>query len=190
MKKKFRIISGLAVAIIAAAALSFNSTASAQADNPHLRRHQSPTPGKGGSTTESQLSQQDQHFLVSIVSANEEGIQEAMVAEKKAEHAETKRIASRIMASHQQMNKELRALAKKKGLAITTGNIAPRDMGTKNYEAQYLYTIETDHRVDLKDFNQELKNGKDPEIKAWAAQHMPTVKEHMEMARKARKDLK
>jgi putative membrane protein len=188
MKKKNTLIPGLAITIIAAAALSFNSTASAQADNPHLRRHASPTPGQAAQQTS--LSKEDQQFLIAAVSAGDQDIQDAMVAEKKAKNAETKKIAREIIASHEAMNKELRALAKRKGLGITTSNIGPRDMGTKNYDAQYLYSIETDHQVDLKEFNKELKNGKDPEIKAWAAKNMPTVKEHMAMAKKARKDLK
>jgi putative membrane protein len=187
MKKNLSFIPGLAVAMIASAILSFNSTARAQADNPHLRRT-SPTPG--AAAAQSTLAPQDQTFLLTAASSGAQIIQDGMVAEKKAKSAETRKVASRVVASHETSNKDLIALAKRKGLAVTTDNIKPRDMGTQNYDAQYLYSIETDHQQDLKAFNDELKNGKDAEVKAWASQHLPTVKEDLAMAKKARKELK
>jgi putative membrane protein len=187
MKKKPAFIHGLAIAMIASAILSFSSTARAQADNPHLKH--TPTPS-GAAATQSTLAPQDQTFLLTAASSGAQIIQDGMVAEKKAKNAEARRIAGRVVASHEASNKDLIALAKRKGLAVTTDNIKPRDMGTQNYDAQYLYSIETDNQQDLKAFNEELKNGKDAEVKAWASQHLPMVKEHIAMAKKARKDLK
>jgi putative membrane protein len=43
----------------------------------------------------------------------------------------------------------------------------------------------SDHVKDIAAFKMEAKSGKDAEIKAWAAKTLPTLEEHLRMARQA-----
>ncbi len=176
------------MAALVTGSLGLASPLFADADNPHLRRHDNPSGAKKEPATA--MSEKDQKFVVRAVSTGEQEIQDGMIAEKKAKSSEARKVANRVVSDHQTANKQLTEMAKKKGLGVTTGNIKPRDMGTKNYDAQYLYSIETDNQQDIKDFEKEARTGDDSQIKAWAAKTLPMLKAHRAMAKKARKELK
>ena len=40
-----------------------------------------------------------------------------------------------------------------------------------------------DHEKDVKAFEQEAQSGQDPEVKAWAAKQLPTLREHLSQAK-------
>ena len=40
-----------------------------------------------------------------------------------------------------------------------------------------------DHLKDVSEFRTESKSGKDADVKAWAAKTLPTLEEHLKMAR-------
>jgi putative membrane protein len=42
-----------------------------------------------------------------------------------------------------------------------------------------------DHLKDVSEFRTESRSGKDPDVKAWAAKTLPTLEEHLKMARDA-----
>lgn len=159
----------------------------AQADSPFLRKKEAKS---GSSAAASKMSEKDQKFVLNAASAGAQKIQDGMVAEKKAKSAETRQVANRVVSDLESSNKQLIEMAKKKGLGVTTDNIKPRDMGTQNYDAQYLYTVETDNKQDLKMFEKEARTGDDAEIKAWAAKMIPTLKSNLALAQSTRKKLK
>jgi len=43
-----------------------------------------------------------------------------------------------------------------------------------------------DHEKDVKAFEQEAQSGQDPEVKAWAAKQLPTLREHLSQAKSVR----
>jgi putative membrane protein len=43
----------------------------------------------------------------------------------------------------------------------------------------------SDHVKDIAEFRTESRTGKDPEVKAWAAKTLPTLEEHLKLAREA-----
>jgi putative membrane protein len=43
----------------------------------------------------------------------------------------------------------------------------------------------SDHVKDIAEFRTESRSGKDPEVKAWAAKTLPTLEEHLKLARDA-----
>lgn len=92
---------------------------------------------------------------------------------------------------HTQTNDKLAQLASKKGVTL------PKKMGTKEREAldkvaklsgpdfdkAYLEMEIKDHSKDLSIFQKEAKDGKDPDVKAWAAKTVSSIEEHLKMAR-------
>jgi putative membrane protein len=42
-----------------------------------------------------------------------------------------------------------------------------------------------DHKKDIAEFEKEASSGKDPEIKAFAAKTLPTLREHLKLAQAA-----
>ncbi len=54
----------------------------------------------------------------------------------------------------------------------------------------YMKEMVKDHKEDLKKFNSQAKDGKDPELKAFAAKTVPVLQEHLKLAQEIQKKLK
>jgi putative membrane protein len=46
-----------------------------------------------------------------------------------------------------------------------------------------------DHKEDIDEFKKEAQDGKDPELKAFAAKHVPILEHHLQMANRLTKRL-
>lgn len=102
-----------------------------------------------------------------------------------------KKFGQHAIEHHTQINDELAQLAGKKGVML------PKKMSTKEREAldkiaklsgpdfdkAYLEMEIKDHSSDLSAFQKEVKEGKDPDVKAWAAKTVSAIEEHLKMAR-------
>ena len=197
MKQPFILISRLAVLAVAgglsiSAAYaqdmeqsgSGDATGHPTADSPFLR----PKPKSTASAQQQQatkLSQKDQKFLSQIAAGGVQVVQDAQTVMKQG-NATTKNIASRISNERGASNRELVALAKKKGLGLGTDKIRPRNFGTKNFDAQYVYTTTTDVQEDLNLLNKAAAGSDDKDVKAWAAKTAPMVKSHLSMLKAAK----
>ena len=152
-------------------------------DSPYLRRKSSPAPSAAAAATK--LSAKDQKFLSQIAAGGVQEVEDAKVATSQGNES-TKKIASRIVAERSSSNKELTALAKKKGLGLGTDKIKPRNMGKSNYDKQYIHTTTGDVREDVKLVQQAAQSSDDKDIKAWAAKTLPMLKGQLAMLQGAK----
>jgi putative membrane protein len=58
------------------------------------------------------------------------------------------------------------------------------------FDKAYMDDMVKDHKKDVKDFQKQSKSAKDPEVKNFAAQTLPTLQEHLQMAEAAQKTAK
>ena len=189
MENKFTLISRLAIIAIVAGSLSVIGTGRAQEDtsigsNPHLRAQSAPTPPSGNVK---KMSEKDVSFIQKAGGGGQQEVENGKMAEKQGKSADVKRIGARMAADHTRMNKELTALAKGKGVTFNTGGVKAQDLGTADFDRQYLMLLEATHKKDIADFEREAKSGDDPELKAWASKTLPTLKEHLAMVKSAMK---
>ena len=56
-----------------------------------------------------------------------------------------------------------------------------------DFDKAYIEMETRHHSKDLSGFQKEAKEGKDPDVKAWAVKTMPTIEEHLKMLRDLRK---
>jgi len=54
------------------------------------------------------------------------------------------------------------------------------------FDRAYMAHMVEDHEKDVKAFEQESQSGQDPEVKAWAAKQLPTLREHLSQAKSVR----
>jgi putative membrane protein len=187
MKSNSLSILNLAIVAIAAGILCFAGTVSAAvdttstADNPHLR------PQVASATDKSTLSAKDKSFIQAAAAGNEYEVEDGKMALKQGQSAEVKKIAARMVSDHTKALNELVALAKKKGIGVTTGTIKAQDLGTKDFDKQYLRLLERDHKKDIAEFEKQAKTGSDSELKSWAAKTLPMMKGHLAMVQAAMK---
>ncbi len=106
-----------------------------------------------------------------------------------------KEFGKMMVTEHSKANEELAALATQKNislpLSLSADNQKKVDDFTKktgkDFDKAYADLMVEDHKEDLEDFQEAAKEGKDPEVKAWAAGKVATLEQHLAKA-KALKD--
>lgn len=118
-------------------------------------------------------------------------VEAGKLAAQRASSEGVKKFAQHATEHHSQINDELMKLASTKGVTL------PKKMGKTeqeklnnlaklsgpNFDKAYIEAEIKHHSKDLSAFQKEAKDGKDPDVKAWAAKTVPTIEEHLKMAR-------
>ncbi len=121
------------------------------------------------------------------------GMMEVKLSQFAAEHATNpavKQFAQRLVQDHSQANKELMTIAGKNQIQF------PREMSKDHQEVwnrltnlrgadfdrQFVQHMIQDHQRDIAQFEKESKDGQDPQLKAFAAKTLPTLREHLKLA--------
>jgi len=125
-----------------------------------------------------------------IIQASVAGIQEinaGKLASEKATDPQVKSFGNRMVTDHTRAENQLVDLAKRKGYQIpanATGPTAPDPMlknaVAKDFDRIYVHMMVPDHRSAVSLFQKYAVSGKDPDIKAFAQQTLPTLKAHLE----------
>ena len=140
---------------------------------------------------DTKLSDADQKFLKE---ADEIGMTEVQLGKLAQDHAATQpvmRFGQRMVRDHSRMGNELRDLAKSKGVTL------PDKLDKKHqkmvdqmsslragdFDRAYTKDMVSGHEEAIQKFEDEAKNGHDPEVKAWAAKEVKILQEHLRLAR-------
>ena len=119
-------------------------------------------------------------------------------AQEKASDEKVKEFGKRMEQDHSKANDELKKIALDKGIQLPAGldkqNEAKVDKLTKlsgaNFDRQYMQAMVSDHKQDIKEFQNEASKGKDADVKKFASETLPTLKEHLQLAESTAKDVK
>jgi putative membrane protein len=102
-----------------------------------------------------------------------------------------KAFAERMVVQHGAAADQLKAVAQKDNLALPSG-LTSKDQRAIDrlaklrggaFDRAYARNMVEDHEKDLADFQREANNGKNDDMKAFAAQIMPMIQEHLNQAR-------
>ncbi len=193
MKPKRISLSAIAALAIAASSLCVTGTVRAQGQdtgigtNPHLRSQSVGQAASSPGATTVKMSQKDVNFIQKAAGGGAQEVANGKMAEKQAKSAEVKSIAARMVADHTRINKELTALANRKGVTFNTGGVKAQNLGTGDFDRMYLKWLEEVHRTDIADFERAAKSSDDGELKSWVAKTLPTLKQHLAMVQAADK---
>lgn len=141
--------------------------------------------------TQNPLSASDRQFLTKAGQDSRAEVELGELASQRAEKAQVKQFGQRMVEDHTQINKELQELAAQKGLTL------PQDIGEDNskvkadlsklsgaaFDKAYMNHMIADHTKDVSLFQRQSQQGNDPDLKAWAAKTLPTLQEHLQLAR-------
>jgi putative membrane protein len=58
-----------------------------------------------------------------------------------------------------------------------------QEKSAKDFDKDYIDFMVNDHEDDIDAFEKQAENGKDAELKSWAAGKVTTLKHHLEMAK-------
>lgn len=115
------------------------------------------------------------------------------LAAQRATDPSVREFGQRMVADHSKAGAELRAIASRKNLQLpndmTSAQKSERDKLAKlsgaEFDKEYMTAMVKDHEDDVKAFETQSKDGNDPDVKAFAAKTLPTLQEHLQMARDA-----
>lgn len=136
-------------------------------------------------------------FLSETAAGGIAEVQFANFARERAGRGDVKELARRIMRDHVQANEQVKALASQKGAPIPGETDAAHKreaarlakLEGREFDRAYIDAMVKDHRRDIKEFEKQARGAKDAEIKAFAAQTLPTLRQHLEHARHIQRDL-
>jgi putative membrane protein len=120
------------------------------------------------------------------------------VAEEQAKSEVVKKFGEKSVHDHSLMNKELRKITTKQGIALTEKLDAKHqdllDDLTKlkavAFDKAYTKDMVAGHEKAIELFENEAKTGRDADVKAWAEKCLPTLREHLKLAQAVVKDVK
>ena len=129
-----------------------------------------------------------------------DGIAEVELADLALERAasdDVKTLANHIKQDHQRANEQLNAIATQKGLQVPQQTDAKhkRDkdrlakLDGNEFDNAYVKAMIKEHEKDIKEFEKQAKNGKDAELKTFANNALPKLREHLDHAKQIEKGL-
>ena len=144
------------------------------------------------------LSSGDRKFLRQAAQAGIAEVEAAKLAGQKAEDQAVKDFARRMQEDHAKAGDELDKLAQAKGVNL------PHDVDRRHhrrmdelrahtaaqFERDYMRAQVSDHRKVVRAFEHEAKGGHDADVKKFAQEKLPVLREHLRMAQAAFKGVK
>jgi putative membrane protein len=115
------------------------------------------------------------------------------LAADKASNQKVKDFGKRMATDHGKAGTELNTIAQKKSLQ------APSDLTSEDqalyqrlnglsgqaFDKAYMSEMVKDHQKDIAEFQREADSGKDSDVKSFASKTLPTLREHLQMAKDA-----
>ena len=130
----------------------------------------------------------DTDFMTRAAQGGMAEVELGKLASTKAQSAEVKKFAQMMVNDHSKANEELKALAAKKNFSMPTRldekhqSLLDKLNGLSGaeFDKAYVEAMVDDHEEDVELFKDETEDGKDAEVKAFAAKTLPTLQTHLE----------
>lgn len=138
----------------------------------------------------SAMSNADKQFLATAARTDMIEAHEGQMAADRAAKSGVKDFAKTLADDHTQDYGHLSMLAEKTGVKIPKGINAAKDpeisqlnhLKGAGFDRQFAKDEVADHRRALAAFKRESEHGKDPGVKAYATQMLPTLQKHLQLA--------
>jgi len=150
----------------------------------------------GASTGKTRLAHGDSKFIENAAQGGHAEIEASKLAQQKSQNADVKAFAAKMIEDHGKVGSELDAMASRKGVT------PPKEPSTMQksemkalsalsgakFDKMYASRIGVAaHESTVKMFREASTNAKDPDVKAFAAKHLPELEGHLQMARDLKK---
>jgi len=143
------------------------------------------------------VSDQDREFANKAATGNLAEIELGRVAAQRAARPSVRSFGERMVTDHGRSNAELTSLARSKGIEVPTAlepsQQAVRDrlsaLSGNDFDRAYMSEMARDHTEDIALFERAAEISTDLDLKAWAAQSLPMLREHLALARQVNSEV-
>jgi putative membrane protein len=142
------------------------------------------------SSSGQKLSHTDKKFLEEAAQGGMAEVAMGRLGQEKAQSPEVKRLAEKILQDHTQANQQLMQIAQQKGVELKQ-DVNKKDqrmldhmrsMSGAEFDRMYVQHMVKDHEKDIKEFEKQANKGEDADIKNFAQQTLPKLREHLQSA--------
>jgi putative membrane protein len=170
MTNKITLILRLGILTLVVASLSFAGLALAE---------ESPA------AQSSSLSAKDKTFMKKAAKGGMMEVAMGKVAEQNAQSDDVKSFGQRMVTDHSKANDELKSIAEKKGVKLPSKEPTEKWSSDKTY----MDMMVKDHEKDLAEFQEEAKDGSDPDVKKFAEDTAKVIQKHLDLAKETQSKL-
>jgi len=154
-------------------------------------RNSENTGASGEQTGMANLASQDRNFMMDAAMGGLEEVELGRVAAQKGTSDAVKQFGQRMVDDHSKANSELMSLASSKGITLPTALDEKHQkevtklsaMSGAEFDRAYSKMMLSDHNKDVSEFEKQSTKGTDPDLKAFAGKTLPTLQEHLQLAK-------
>jgi putative membrane protein len=154
--------------------------------------------GMAAESADPSLSSADRKFVKEAAIGGMAEVELATLASRNAGSDQVRQLAERIKQDHEQANQKLQSIASQNGAEVPAelDRKHKRDLDrlTKlqgaEFDREYVGMMVKEHKDDIKAFEKQADKGKDAELKAFAAQTTPKLREHLQQAQQLQSQMK
>jgi putative membrane protein len=137
------------------------------------------------------LSDADRAFIKKAAIGGTAEVELGTLATQRASRPAVRDFGAKMVKDHGAANAELATLARAKGVDVPTTldaehqAIRDRMMALQgaDFDRAYMQEMVKNHTQDVAEFEKASQTASDPELRGWAAAKLPTLREHLALAR-------
>ena len=137
------------------------------------------------------MTSSDHDFIMDAAIGGMMEVELGRVAAQKGMSDAVKQFGQRMVDDHSKANSELMTLASSKGMTLPTALDEKHQkdvtklsaMSGAEFDRAYSKMMLSDHNKDVSEFEKQSTKATDPDLKAFASKTLPTLQEHLQMAK-------
>jgi putative membrane protein len=170
--------------LLATGILGMGALTSAQTPPESPAQTEEKRPDDSGTQTKKSA---DHHFIMEAADGGMAEVQLGQLAVQKASNPDVKAFAQRMVDDHSKANDELKQIASDKGITLPDAISAKHNatitrlssLSGADFDKAYVDDMLADHKKDVAAFKAEASDGKDSDVKQFAAKTLPTLQDHL-----------
>ena len=137
----------------------------------------------------------DSQFAMKAAQGGLAEVQMGQLAESKGNSDSIREFGKRMVNDHSKANEQLKQIAQQESINLPV-DMNRMDQATYDrlsklsgaeFDREYAKLMVKDHEKDVAEFQKESRDGEDDSIKTFATQILPTLKEHLQLAKQMEK---
>ena len=142
-------------------------------------------------STTSKVSATDTRFIKEAAMGGLEEVQLGQLAVQKASNGDVKNFGQHMVDDHSKANTQLQQIASQKGVTVASklSSSKQKDVDKLSklngaaFDRTYMSMMVKDHEKDVAEFKKASNNAKDADVKSFASTTLPTLQDHLKMAK-------
>jgi putative membrane protein len=148
-------------------------------------------------TEQMQVAEVDRDFVTEAAQGGLTELRLGELAEQQAKSTNVKDFGQRMVEDHGKANDKLKQIADQKGIELPQdlpkdARATYEDLQGKSgaeFDQAYIGEMVSDHEDAVAAFEDYVENAKDPELRSFAEETLPTLKEHLDQANQTREQV-